>query len=525
MIGKRFLVYLFLFCISVSTVGTSMVYAGVTNDFTVNFFVGTDTTSPTTPVLQSATPVATTQIDLQWLPASDDVFLSGYRVYRDGIIIATTTLTSFNDSGLLASTLYTYQVDAFDSFYNISSSSNALATATLALPIIPPTTTTPPADTSNGSGATRLPLVQEFSIIPERTSAIVAWQTNNKTQYILAWGRTDSYDSGMISSNVFSRIHQTQINDLEPNTKYYFELSAIDTSGIRRVIKADWFITLPAFSSVMPINIQGFGVEVVGSDVSLFWNNGTVPVGAVVRIVRSHLYYPASITDGALVYEGTATGITDAGALLVRTPQFYTAFVITSDKRVSSGAIAVAGRVVQTLSPQPTVTDPLVETGDPNILVAPAISIIQAGKKEFFDNLKPLLITTPYLISIPVTALAPGIKSIIVSVEDHSNQSSVSTYLLKLNKSGDAYEAFIPAPSISGDARISLEVFNYSAENVRQITTTITFIDEDIRVVLFPDVLLKGTTAILPAIYVSGLILIALFLWWLLRSRRREDKH
>jgi len=53
-------------------------------------------------------------------------------VYRRGVLIATTTVTSFTDTGLAASTTYAYAVSAFDAAGNVSAQSQALNVTTAA---------------------------------------------------------------------------------------------------------------------------------------------------------------------------------------------------------------------------------------------------------------------------------------------------------------------------------------------------------------------------------------------------------
>jgi chitodextrinase len=67
------------------------------------------------------------------------VGVSGYRVFRNGAQIATTSATSFANTGLSPSTTYTYAVAAFDAAGNLSAqSSPASATTPAALDTTPP---------------------------------------------------------------------------------------------------------------------------------------------------------------------------------------------------------------------------------------------------------------------------------------------------------------------------------------------------------------------------------------------------
>ncbi|OGE79154.1 MAG: hypothetical protein A2751_05960 [Candidatus Doudnabacteria bacterium RIFCSPHIGHO2_01_FULL_46_14] len=100
-----------------------------------NSFV--DTVSPSIPTNLSATAISTSQINLSWIASTDNVGVTGYKVFRDSVQIATITSTSYSDTGLTASTTYIYTVSAFDAAGNESSQS-ATATATTQSPPPPP---------------------------------------------------------------------------------------------------------------------------------------------------------------------------------------------------------------------------------------------------------------------------------------------------------------------------------------------------------------------------------------------------
>ena len=96
---------------------------------TVTVTVSNDTSSPTVPTNLSAAAASSSQVNLSWSAATDNVGVTGYRVTRNGNMIATTAGTTFNDTGLTPQTTYTYSVAAFDAAGNISAGS-APASAT-----------------------------------------------------------------------------------------------------------------------------------------------------------------------------------------------------------------------------------------------------------------------------------------------------------------------------------------------------------------------------------------------------------
>src|SRR2546426_831683 len=102
-----------------------------------------DITPPSVPTNLSASAVSSSQITLSWTASTDNVGVAGYQIYRGGSQIATTSLTSYADTGLSPATTYVYQVSAYDAAGNVSALSASASAATL-----PP----PPADISSGLG-------------------------------------------------------------------------------------------------------------------------------------------------------------------------------------------------------------------------------------------------------------------------------------------------------------------------------------------------------------------------------------
>ncbi len=114
-----------------------------------------DTQAPTVPTNLSATAVSSSAINLSWTASTDNVGVTGYTIYRGGVQIGTSATNSYSDTGLTASTQYTYTVDAYDAAGNHSSqSSSAQATtqaAALTVPTISSFTANPTSITSGNS--------------------------------------------------------------------------------------------------------------------------------------------------------------------------------------------------------------------------------------------------------------------------------------------------------------------------------------------------------------------------------------
>ena len=93
-----------------------------------------DTEVPTTPANLIMLGATETTVDLMWDNATDNVGVTGYRIYRDGVEVGTTTTTDYTDTGLTAGTTYIYTVKTYDAAGNTSDASSALSATTSLAP-------------------------------------------------------------------------------------------------------------------------------------------------------------------------------------------------------------------------------------------------------------------------------------------------------------------------------------------------------------------------------------------------------
>jgi hypothetical protein len=92
----------------------------------------TDTVPPSAPTNLTATPVSKQKrIQLSWTAAFDNVGVTGYRVWRNGALVGSSTVAGWIDTAWTPGATYTYSVTAVDAAANVSAASN-LATVTLA---------------------------------------------------------------------------------------------------------------------------------------------------------------------------------------------------------------------------------------------------------------------------------------------------------------------------------------------------------------------------------------------------------
>jgi len=89
-----------------------------------------DSQAPSVPTNLSASAVSSSQINLSWTASTDNVGVTGYRIFRNGVQAGTSATNSYNDSGLSPSTTYNYNVSAYDAAGNESGQSSQASATT-----------------------------------------------------------------------------------------------------------------------------------------------------------------------------------------------------------------------------------------------------------------------------------------------------------------------------------------------------------------------------------------------------------
>jgi beta propeller repeat protein len=138
-----------------SIYGNKVVWAGGPDSLNNSdiYLTDIDTTLPSQPTSLFANPISSSQINLSWTASTDNVSVAGYRIYRGGSFVGTTTTTSYSDTGLSPSTPYSYQVSAYDGGGNESTKSN-IANATTKN--APPTISSVTPNTGLNTGPTNI---------------------------------------------------------------------------------------------------------------------------------------------------------------------------------------------------------------------------------------------------------------------------------------------------------------------------------------------------------------------------------
>lgn len=128
----------------------------------------TDQIAPSAPAALNYADATATTITLVWNASSDNVGVTGYNIYRGGELIGASSDPTFTDTGLTASTAYSYTVKALDAAGNLSAASATLNVTTT-------------QDFSADSDHDGLPNTAE-SALGTNTSTAASADTTNQTQ-------------------------------------------------------------------------------------------------------------------------------------------------------------------------------------------------------------------------------------------------------------------------------------------------------------------------------------------------------
>jgi hypothetical protein len=455
-----------VFIVCVSTLWSPLVYAAYYDSFTVSQTVtgAPDATSPSVPADLTATAISVSQIDLSWTASTDNVAVTGYKVFRDSVQIATSTVTTYSDTGLTHSTTYSYTVAAFDAAGNVSAES-ASSSATTLTPAV--------EEAPSSSGGGMVGGLVSLYITPGLYTADLNWETLTPVRYHVRWGRTGSYESGFLSTELFSKVHTTRLTGLSPDTRYEFIIITVDQYGNERTLVQDSFKTLAGPDIAPPSNVFNLRADVeTVDDVRLTWQNPREADFSHVRILRSPLFYPSDPFDGALIYEGDGTEFFDEDALRKNDRAYYTVFTVDDKGNISSGALATARRAGVPLEEDRETASTTIELSLMDIqfiqdghIVAPA-----TVEEDVYFKLDS---TRPFTILIPYDALLENLKTVMVTLAHPQDKTQLFSFLLRINKDKTAYEAQIAPLVDEGYYPTGITIVDYALKEMADVRTTI----------------------------------------------------
>lgn len=247
-----------------------------------------DTTPPTAPTGLTATFNSTTNaIDLSWTAATDNVAVTGYRIYRDGgtAPINTVNGTTFSDAAPLGT--HSYAVTAIDAAGNESGLSNvASATVVGSGDVTPPTAPTALTATANLATGT-IALSWTASTDDVAVTGYRVFRDNGTTAIATVNGTTFN-DSGLLGTHVYA-------------------VAAIDAAGNQSALSnsATATITIPEGSTIQNLTVSPTTVTAPANSTGTVTLNGAAPAGGVTVTLRSSDTGKATVPPSVIVPEGS----------------------------------------------------------------------------------------------------------------------------------------------------------------------------------------------------------------------------
>ena len=451
----------------------------------------TTTPMPSVPTGLSGSAVSTSEIDLNWtssteIPSGSGVNVAGYRVFRDLVFIATTTGTSYADTGLATSTTYSYTVQAFDDQLGMSASSDAFSATTLAsatsTPTPVPTATNVPIFGGVGSQATNpvpslvVPNISDISIIPDLNKATVSFSTDLPTQARLYWGMSPDHEIGSLSSLFYGTSHEVALIGLSPATHYFVRIEVSSNQGVTVSAESEFTTISPAVSTPMP-NRVGFSARPLTTSVFLSWQNPADSRFAASRIIRSDRFFPKDPFDGVPIYEGAGQSFYDRDVEQGHT-YYYSIFAKGTDGLFSSGALAqarvpVAGEAFQNIFVDPFADLPESAIVDPMIgaLTISDLEFIQDDRSLPNDGIDSVEVDggKDLTISLSYSKVPLVLKTIAITIVDANDPKKIFPFLLRINSAKTAYEATIAAFGKPGLYPIRVSILDFDNLGLKRL--------------------------------------------------------
>ncbi len=269
---------------------------GEVEDYTVSVTSsGVDTQAPTAPVGLASANVTETTVDLSWTASTDNVGVTGYDVYKDGVFYSTVTGTSATVTGLIGATSYSFYVVAKDAAGNLSTASSTISV-----------TTNTPADTQAPTAPTGL-----ASANVTETTVDLSWTASTDNVGVTGY---DVYKGGVFYSTVTGTA--ATVTGLTAATAYSFYVTAKDAAGNVSAASSTVNVTTnTATDTQAPTAPTGLAsANITETTVDLSWTASTDNVG-----VAGYDVYK----DGTLYSTVTGTTVTVTGLTAATAYSFY----------------------------------------------------------------------------------------------------------------------------------------------------------------------------------------------------------
>ncbi|MBQ4898585.1 lytic polysaccharide monooxygenase [Paenibacillus sp. Marseille-P2973] len=175
-----------------------------------------DTQAPTAPSSLAFSGVTSTSVNLSWNASSDNVGVTGYRIYNgtNQIAAVSGSTLNYNVTGLTANTAYSFQVKAVDAAGNLSAASNTVNVTT--------------SQVVNDTQAPTAPGNLHVMGTPTSSSVTLMWNPSTDNVGVTGY---KIYRGTTLAGTVSGTTTEYTVSGLSASTSYTFTVRAIDAAG------------------------------------------------------------------------------------------------------------------------------------------------------------------------------------------------------------------------------------------------------------------------------------------------------
>ncbi|MFI8604731.1 fibronectin type III domain-containing protein [Cellulophaga baltica] len=234
------------------------------NNLSISTLALPDTEAPTVPTALIANNITTTSVSLNWTAATDNVAVTDYEVFQEGVSLGLSGgTTTFLVDGLTPETAYNFTVAALDASANTSGQSTSISVNTLAIP-----------DTEAPTIPTNL-VVDNITTTSVNLSWTAATDNIDVVDYEIF---QDGVAIGLSSGSVVFAV-----NGLTPETTYDFTITALDAAANSSAVSESiTVLTLAVSDTEVPTVPEGLlATNTTETSTELSWDAATDNVGVV----------------------------------------------------------------------------------------------------------------------------------------------------------------------------------------------------------------------------------------------------
>jgi hypothetical protein len=304
---------------------------------------GTAPVVPAPPTGLTATAVSASQINLSWTASTTAAVT--YNVFQAGSMIANVSGTTYSNTGLTASTIYSYTVEATDSV-GVSTADGPVSATTLAVQtgsVAPPTSLT-----AVGSSSQQIDLRWVASTTPAPNTAPVDYlvyrsTTPNFTPSAANLMGTTIGITSYLDNNYPATLSPPAGPGVQPSTLYYYQVVASTSAGTSAAA-ATSATTLPAApSTAAPAALTGLtALAENANEIDLLWNSTNSGVGTVATEYYIYRSTTPTFTPAASNQIGTTKSNWFQDELASASTQYYYQVLANNSIGVSPSSATVS---------------------------------------------------------------------------------------------------------------------------------------------------------------------------------------